>query len=278
MTREQFNYNLGSAIRDLRMWAKSYTRTACGKGWFKPQLHKCSREGRKRFNIFFLISHYICCGYPIRKIYAKGVIYIKQNNFRTYQRRGVTRESGYHTIEGSTGGECLVKRAQSLQITRKKTIFRFYRKDMVLIDLFDSGNGILSFGGYIHTDSPIRISFSLIYTLGKRKFAFEQDFVGPIDIDDWNNIGFTKKLVSMRVIFERGDFGYDYWVWWQCLLEFISLILALLPKLNLLVILYEKLQAETSMHILYLYYLDTVERWKVYARSTAFRNWQARCP
>lgn len=194
------------------------------------------------------------------------MIYIKQNNFRTYQRRGVTRESGYHTIEGSTGGECLVKRAQSLQITRKKTIFRFYRKDMVLIDLFDSGNGILSFGGYIHTDSPIRISFSLIYTLGKRKFAFERDFVGPIDTDDWNNIGFHKEIsldegnlvneATLDMIIECDD---------SASLEFISFDFGPITKAEFVGdTLAKSFRQKTSMHIPYLYYLDTVEPMEKY--------------
>ena len=34
-----------------------------------------------------------------------------QKNLRTYRRRNVTRESGYHTCESTTGGECRIETA-----------------------------------------------------------------------------------------------------------------------------------------------------------------------
>lgn len=40
---------------------------------------------------------------------------MKQNLLRTYQRRGVTRESGYHKCEETTGGECVITKASKIK-------------------------------------------------------------------------------------------------------------------------------------------------------------------
>ena len=41
-----------------------------------------------------------------------------QQDLRTYRRRGVTRASGYHTCEETTGGECIVQKTEKY-ITKK---------------------------------------------------------------------------------------------------------------------------------------------------------------
>jgi len=45
---------------------------------------------------------------------------MKQNVLRTYQRRSVTRKSGYHTCNETTGGECIILNSQKLTIFNKK--------------------------------------------------------------------------------------------------------------------------------------------------------------
>ena len=54
---------------------------------------------------------------------------MEQNELRTYQRRSVTRESGYHTCDETTGGECIVIRAQRFQSQNNIETFSFYKKN-----------------------------------------------------------------------------------------------------------------------------------------------------
>ena len=75
---------------------------------------------------------------------------IFQNDFRTYRRRSVTRNSGYHVCENTTGGECIIKNStklilpsQNIDLVFKSKNFNFYSCSFFsisfLINLFTSG-------------------------------------------------------------------------------------------------------------------------------------------
>jgi len=189
---------------------------------------------------------------------------MKQQDLRTYQRRGVTRTSGFHTCEETTGGECLVKRSQVLITQEPTTSFIFRTNNIELVELFDSGNGIIAFGGYIFTNKPIHISFKLFYRIGKYNFEFQKEFLEPININDWTNIGFHKEVkidyesdieqpstVHFAIVEMLIDCEPD------TTLEFISFDVGAITKPefigNALVVSFNQ---KTAMHIPYLYYLD----------------------
>jgi hypothetical protein len=184
---------------------------------------------------------------------------MQQKDLRTYQRRSVTRESGYHTCGETTGGECLVVRAENYETEKSEEIFVFEKTDVELMELFEKNIGIFGFGGYIYTDQDIKISFKMKYTMNGQTFVFEKDSLSPIEKDNWNNIGFHKEIsldngyvlssVVVQMIIETKS---------PTELEFISFDMGAITKdefadSQLGVSFYQKI----SMCIPYLYYLDT---------------------
>ncbi len=65
---------------------------------------------------------------------------MQQKDLRTYQRRGVTRESGYHTCEETTGGECIITHASRYVCNDVETVFRFNRWNLNTVPI--SGNTV----------------------------------------------------------------------------------------------------------------------------------------
>lgn len=185
---------------------------------------------------------------------------MEQKDLRTYQRRGVTRESGYHTCDETTGGECYVVRAQAYKMKSEKETFTFSKKNIELMELFEENLGILCFGGYIFTDRDIRISFKMNYIIEGRSFTYEKDSLSPININNWNNIGFHKeisldngtivdKLIVEMTIESNGTAE----------LEFISFDLGAICKEEFAgAELGISFRQKTAMCIPYLYYLNTM--------------------
>lgn len=58
---------------------------------------------------------------------------MQQKDLRTYQRRGVTRESGYHTCEETTGGECIIAHAFQFNCRDRETVFTFKRSTLDVV-------------------------------------------------------------------------------------------------------------------------------------------------
>ena len=80
---------------------------------------------------------------------------MEQNLLRTYQRRSVTRESGYHTCEETTGGECIIIHSEKTRINSNKEVFTFERDSIELYELFKKKIGMLCFGGYIYINNKV---------------------------------------------------------------------------------------------------------------------------
>ena len=184
---------------------------------------------------------------------------MSQQDLRTYRRRGVTRESGYHTCEETTGGECVIKRSTRYICRSNIEVFRFHRSRLELIELFEKGISIIAFGGYIHTDCKADISFDLSYAYEGQGYAFGEGIETSVEKDSWGNVGFHIEqiinrdsaildvVVDMTITSEVGnrlDFiGFDFDVISKD--EFLDTSCA--------VSFYQK----TYMHVPYLYYLRT---------------------
>ena len=72
-----------------------------------------------------------------------------KNNFRTYHRRSVTRTSGYHVCDDTTGGECIIKKSTKLILAFDNINLIFKPKNLKLVELFENRTSIFGFGGYI---------------------------------------------------------------------------------------------------------------------------------
>lgn len=94
-----------------------------------------------------------------------------QQDLRTYRRRGVTRESGYHTCDETTGGECIIKKACRYVCKNEKEVFVFKRSSLELTELFEKGISMIAFGGYIHSDSKAVVSLDMDYAYEGQGYA-----------------------------------------------------------------------------------------------------------
>lgn len=184
---------------------------------------------------------------------------MEQKDLRTYQRRGVTRESGYHTCEETTGGECLVVKAETYNMKSARETFTFVRNDVELMELFEENIGIFGFGGYIYTSESLSISFKMDYVIDGRSFTFEKESLSPINTDNWNNIGFHKEIsLDNGYVLENVTVKMTIEASRPTTLEFISFDMGAISKEEFAgAELGISFRQKTAMCIPYLYYLDT---------------------
>ena len=112
-----------------------------------------------------------------------------QNYLRTYHRRSVTRESGYHTCDETTGSECLILHANRYVCQNEITTFIFSRSSVDLVELFEKGISIIAFGGYIYSTSKANVSFELDYCYEGQGYSFGEGWEKTIEANTWSNIG-----------------------------------------------------------------------------------------
>lgn len=192
-----------------------------------------------------------------------------QNELRTYQRRNVTRESGYHTCEETTGGECIILKAQKTRIKAGEEIFLFCRDFIEIPELFEKKYGLLSFGGYIYSDKNIKVSYRLRYTQGNNNV---DEIINPNQIikeNDWNNIGFHKEIpLEDGCIIKKVKVSLIIEAETDTTLEFISFDLDAVRKEEFYDETFDvSFHQKTNMHIPYLYYLNTEYRIEEYLKT-----------
>lgn len=184
---------------------------------------------------------------------------MRQQDLRTYHRREVTRASGYHTCEETTGGECIIKRSQCYVCKNSKEIFTFKRDSLSLINLFEKGISLIAFGGYIHSHKKAHVALSISYFYESELNTFKSDREFNIEADNWKNIGYhveqiidksptvSNAIVKMTIDSEPGN-----------ILNFISFDFDIISKeefinKSCLKSFYQK----TYLTVPYLYYLNT---------------------
>mgnify|MGYP004521777177 FL=1 len=183
----------------------------------------------------------------------------KQQDLRTYRRRVVTRESGYHTCNETTGGECVIKRASRFICNNMQEVFIFRRSYLELVELFEKDISLIAFGGYIHTNDRAVVSLDMSYCYEGQGYTIGQGIEWVIEENSWGNIGFHAEqlinkdssvidvVVKMTITSRVGN-----------MLDFISFDFDVVDKdeftdLSCAVSFYQK----TYMHVPYLYYLKT---------------------
>ena len=185
---------------------------------------------------------------------------MNQQELRTYRRRATTRESGYHTCEETTGGECLILHSEELTTDKETMVFTFNRSNIKLTELFEEGFSIIAFGGYIHSKYKAEISLSLDYCYEGQGYSFGYDWNEFIvNENSWKNIGcHTKQIINMddniidatvkmKITSQKGN-----------VLNFISFDFNSIDKEEFLdMSCAESFKQKTMMHVPYLYYLET---------------------
>lgn len=183
---------------------------------------------------------------------------MNQVNLRTYQRRNVTRESGYHACEETTGSECIVIHTERCNINRNET-FLFKKEKLHLKKLFGKNIGILAFGGYIFCENKINVTFDLSYIKNEKLFSDKFNKISSLNSNDWNCVGFHKEIeikdsdllenVTVKMNITTTDNGY------------IDLISFDIDAINKDEFKDEKFDVsfhqKTNMHIPHIYYLNT---------------------
>ena len=182
-----------------------------------------------------------------------------QQDLRTYRRRGVTRASGYHTCEETTGGECIVQKTEKYITKKDKEVFVFKRWSLELVELFERGISIVAFGGYIHSKHKADVTIDISYAYEGQGYSFGEGSTKTVEENSWGNVGFHAEqpinieneildvVVKMTIESKPGN-----------ILEFISFDFDVVSKDEFLdnscaVSFYQK----TSMHVPYLYYLKS---------------------
>ena len=185
---------------------------------------------------------------------------MKQNNLRTYRRRNVTRKSGFHTCDETTGSECIIVNAEKFMSSDNKEVFIFKRDNLQLVNLFKSNLGILCFGGYLFINKKVNICFDIQYDYNNEHYTTLIENKTSIDKNDWNNIGFhieipltgdnILKYVIVKMTIESNEGNFEA--------EFVSFDFDSLNKKEFTDKTFEKsFHQKTNMCIPYLYYLNT---------------------
>lgn len=180
-----------------------------------------------------------------------------QKDLRTYRRRGVTRESGYHTCEETTGSECHIMHTERYLCDTESVTFEFSRSNLELVELFEKGISIIAFGGYIFSQEKATVSLNMSYCYEGQGYAFGEDWEITIEGSNWSNIGTHVEqvinrdsriidiVVKMTISSEPGN-----------MLDFISFDFDVISKDEFLnTSCAESFYQKTDMHIPHLYYL-----------------------
>ncbi|WP_213181330.1 HNH endonuclease [Enterococcus lactis] len=88
---------------------------------------------------------------------------INKSLFKTYRRRKVTRQSGYHVSGIHTGSECIIQESDRFYAGEDITVFRFRITNIDLVELFELNTGYIAFAGYIKPEYPSKAFLQLEY-------------------------------------------------------------------------------------------------------------------
>ena len=183
---------------------------------------------------------------------------MEQKRLRTYHRRGVTRESGYHTCEEATGGECLIVYSDRYIAKDKVSTFIFFRNHMDLVELFQKKISIIAVGGYIYSSSKISIVLNMKYIYDKLEYTKNKKY--NIDANTWSNIGIhveqiinkSYNISNVSVVMEITSYDNIN------IFDFISFDFGIVCKDEFTnTSCKNSFYQKTDMHIPYLYYLNS---------------------
>lgn len=123
--------------------------------------------------------------------------------FRSPRRRSVRQRSGFGVAEETTGGEVKIKRAKRLNINNHSISLSFAQPDEELPELFNNGNSIAAFSGYIYSPTAVEIEVKVIGEAGNDSCVKKDTFTG--DPHQWSAIGVHTKIPVDTVDEPFGD-------------------------------------------------------------------------
>jgi len=107
-------------------------------------------------------------------------------NFKSPVRRKVRQRSGFKVCAETTGGECKIKRATTIKISENQEV-SFKKDKITLVPIFNGKVGIIAFGGYIFSKTPLKIEITLDVNILEDTLSEKK--VVNIEADKWNAIG-----------------------------------------------------------------------------------------
>lgn len=182
---------------------------------------------------------------------------MEQKDLRTYRRRGVTRESGYHTCEETTGGECRIVHAERYICDGNTAVFIFSRPLIDAVELFEKGIAIVAFGGYIYSALKAKVTLYLSYQYEGQEYTCGEIREKTIEADSWSNIGIhAEQIINKASQFVNAKVKMVITSGGANVLDFIAFDFDSVSKdefqdISCASSFYQK----TRLHIPYLYYL-----------------------
>lgn len=182
-----------------------------------------------------------------------------QKDLRTYRRRETTRESGYHTCENTTGGECIIGYSEKFISSSKSETFIFKRDVIELVELFEKGISIIGFGGYIHSQTQSKVELVISYEYEGVNYDYKVTEPNTLEEGSWSNIGFhieqpiNKETHINNAVVKMLIYGYSYNTLEFCCFDFDVINKDEFIDTSCAKSFYQK----THMHIPYLYYFRT---------------------
>lgn len=183
---------------------------------------------------------------------------MEQKLLRTYQRRSTTRESGFHTCDETTGGECYVKFAQKITLKNGTISLKFHREKIDLVELFDKGIAILGFGGYIFSNEKATLNIRIDFVYEGECYSYALNEKITLDKNEWKNIGYHVEIPLNKdsAIF-NANVSLDVDSKNDAELNFICFDFNIVKKDEFLDDTCAKsFYQKTALHIPYLYYFD----------------------
>lgn len=114
--------------------------------------------------------------------------------FKTYKRRTVTKDSGYHVCESSTGAECIITKSDRYVTNRKLEIFEFKRSNLKLIELFKNNISILAFSGCVKTQKQVYIKYEISIKHNNTITKYTSPYKEITSPKTWKSIGYHKEI------------------------------------------------------------------------------------
>lgn len=118
---------------------------------------------------------------------------MQKQELRTYKRRKVTRQSGFHTCDEFTGSECKIISSERYQCIAPTEQLELKKNNVELVCLWNSNKALLAFGGIIKASTDMELFLHMSYEYnGKRVTETPKQY--SLDANEWTNIGLHSEL------------------------------------------------------------------------------------
>ena len=107
--------------------------------------------------------------------------------FRTTIRRKVTRRSGFNASGETTGSEVKITNAIRFKSDSSKAEFKFLRKNVIMVPLFNKNFGMVAFSTYLYPNKPTSVTVKLSGIYNGQLYNWTTS--KTIEEGRWNRIG-----------------------------------------------------------------------------------------